>query len=1091
MVEPWRVRDRMKTVSVALVLCLNIGVDPPDVTKPKPCARLEAWLDPNILPADHALDQTVKALQFQYERWQPRARYKTSTDPTMEEIKKLCQTLRRSAKEERVLFHYNGHGVPKPTVNGEIWVFNKGYTQYIPLSVVDLQSWMGSPSIYVFDCSAAGLILKNFLRFSSQRSSGGVGAEGTGASEEILQSSPSSTDCILLAACDEREILPTNPDLPADLFTSCLTTPIKMALRWFAPRALVQKVSNSMLDRIPGKLNDRKTPLGELNWIFTAVTDTIAWNVLPRPLFKRLFRQDLLVASLFRNFLLAERIMWSANCSPVSYPPLPPTHDHHLWQAWDHTMEHCLAQLPGLLATEEEGVERSFRRSPTTSDEAGKSGELPPQDLSYVANPFFEDQMIAFETWLQMGPMERNAPEQLPIVLQVLLSQVHRLRALKLLARFLGAGPWAIDLALSVGIFPYVLKLLASPAEELRQELVFIWGKILSLDRSCEVDLAKENGQAYFVEFLRRGIAPPHYLGMAAFVMGTSPLDRRHEAGQAASICIGHWNHEEPIVRRWVMLCLAQYSAVSFPLYMHLLQEFETRISQMCLEDPASDVRAASIYLLRSGIISLMLRQSDNTESSREVNSCRNLVIRIFRSVLQHDSSVLVRQEVSLALVEVASSVAVDYHSELRAEIHGFFELIEMVSHDVSLPVASPCRRIVEGATDRDRVPEPCAMSAALTTTPDVYARSVSEILHLRWDCLDYSSSQGDCQRETRQYSHPFNSSVWENRVAVKFQGIESDSFRDLDLLPKSVAFLPDKTSILVGCAEGLVYSIGLTSGELVELESFRFPNVSDVVFLEARQGIFGEALLQGTCDGTLKLWQRDDTSDPYEEFSIWHAAGPLVASRQSFSCFSRFSWCEKEDVVYSCGNVPGELRKWDLVAERCAWLSKDIGTTDLICIAGLDSHVSLCGDTTGMVFLIDSRCQFPCVGSQQVGTSPVVALRALRGSHAQWDAQFIGCTEDGEVSVWDVRGTHFERKRTVTLEPVMAFACSADGEYWSIGGKSGNIAIYKDGELSTLLQYHNGFLRTRLGPSAALCWDLQGQFLAAAFHDGIVSVFE
>ena len=39
-------------------------------------------------------------------------------------------------------------------------------------------------------------------------------------------------DCILLAACAANETLPTNPDLPADLFTSCLTTPIKAALRW-------------------------------------------------------------------------------------------------------------------------------------------------------------------------------------------------------------------------------------------------------------------------------------------------------------------------------------------------------------------------------------------------------------------------------------------------------------------------------------------------------------------------------------------------------------------------------------------------------------------------------------------------------------------------------------------------------------------------------------------------------------------------------------------------------------------------------------------------------------------------------------------
>jgi len=105
--------------------------------------------------------------------------------------------------------------------------------------------------------------------------------------------------------------------------------------------------------RIPGQLTDRRTMLGELNWIFTAITDTIAWNTLPRgnrfelykftdakksmiilimkikcsiDLFQRLFRQDLLVASLFRNFLLAERILRSYDCTPVSSPKLPPTY---------------------------------------------------------------------------------------------------------------------------------------------------------------------------------------------------------------------------------------------------------------------------------------------------------------------------------------------------------------------------------------------------------------------------------------------------------------------------------------------------------------------------------------------------------------------------------------------------------------------------------------------------------------------------------------------------------------------------------------------------------------------------------------------
>ena len=42
-------RERMKTVSVALVICLNVGVDPPDVTKTQPCARVECWIDPAAL----------------------------------------------------------------------------------------------------------------------------------------------------------------------------------------------------------------------------------------------------------------------------------------------------------------------------------------------------------------------------------------------------------------------------------------------------------------------------------------------------------------------------------------------------------------------------------------------------------------------------------------------------------------------------------------------------------------------------------------------------------------------------------------------------------------------------------------------------------------------------------------------------------------------------------------------------------------------------------------------------------------------------------------------------------------------------------
>lgn len=58
------------------------------------------------------------------------------------------------------------------------------------------------------------------------------------------------------------------------------SVPISDSLAYFSSH--VSTNADAILSRIPGRLNDRRTPLGELNWIFTAITDTIAWNVLPR-----------------------------------------------------------------------------------------------------------------------------------------------------------------------------------------------------------------------------------------------------------------------------------------------------------------------------------------------------------------------------------------------------------------------------------------------------------------------------------------------------------------------------------------------------------------------------------------------------------------------------------------------------------------------------------------------------------------------------------------------------------------------------------------------------------------------------------------
>lgn len=160
----WRLRDRMKTVGVGLVMALNVGTDPPDIIKPHPCAKLQCWMDPSSVTRQKAKEKIGERLEAQYARWQQQRaarplKYRRALDPTVEDVRALCLWLRRQARHERILLHYNGHGVPRPTANGEIWVFDKNHTEYIPLSVTDLRQWMGKPSIVVLDCSSAGILI--------------------------------------------------------------------------------------------------------------------------------------------------------------------------------------------------------------------------------------------------------------------------------------------------------------------------------------------------------------------------------------------------------------------------------------------------------------------------------------------------------------------------------------------------------------------------------------------------------------------------------------------------------------------------------------------------------------------------------------------------------------------------------------------------------------------------------------------------------------------------------------------------------------------------------------------------------------------
>ncbi|KAJ2902108.1 regulatory associated protein-mTOR [Zalerion maritima] len=584
-VADWRMRDRLKTVSAALAVCLNIGVEPPDQLKTNPGAKLEAWHDPTAPPLKNALETIGKALQQQYTVLAGRTRYKQYLDPSVEETKKFCISLRRNAKDERVLLHYNGHGVPKPTSSGEIWVFNKNYTQYIPVSLYDLQHWLQAPTIFVWDCSEAGNILTNYDRFVEKHEA----EEEEAAARDPTYDKMNFRPYIHLAACQSKENLPTNPQLPADLFTCCLTTPVETALWFFVlQNPLKTDLTPERAKKLPGTPHERRSPLGELNWIFTAITDTIAWTTLPRPLFRQYFRQDLMVAALFRNFLLAQRIMSVYGCHPQSYPTLPDTRQHPLWESWDLAVDMALAQLPMIERKEADGIE-----------------------FEYQPSSFFTEQLTAFDVYLTRGDaMAQKPPDQLPILLQVLLSQQHRVRALILLGRFLDLGPWAVQLALSIGIFPYVLKLLQSTAAELKPVMVFIWTRVLAVDISCQGDLIKDSGYQYFAQILKPTEGLPvvdgdEHKAMCAFIL-SMVCKGPHRGGQTVcnqsevmTSCLLHLrNMDNMLLRQWACLCISQLWEDFPDAKWRGIREGALAALIVLRNDPYCEVRAAMLYAM-------------------------------------------------------------------------------------------------------------------------------------------------------------------------------------------------------------------------------------------------------------------------------------------------------------------------------------------------------------------------------------------------------------------------------------------------------------------------------------------------------------
>jgi hypothetical protein len=700
--QPFRVQH------VVLVLCLNVGVRPPDALQSDDVASYEAWLRPTLLakPPDEASELVAAALQAQIEagvgRGANRLRFKALVDPTADAILRHCQSLRASAAASTtrpastVLLLFNGHGVPAASDNGEVWCFNDDFSQYMPLSLYSLQEVLRAPAVYVFDCPRAGRLLRHYALFCDERERAETAAASASASaaNDADSDAPSLSQLlrdrsVLLAACSADQVLPSNPALPADFFTACLTTPLKTLLFVSPHVASTRVLMNGQFARpsllpahcdVPGDLNDKATPLGFLDWLLTTVCDAIAYEAVPLRRFQQLFREDITLAGLFRNFLVAQRLMGRYNVNPTSYPPLPDLSSHPLWNAFDAALEQV-----------------SLTMAPPSTAAAGAIAlvHTVPPSLPFAAPAFFEEQLCAAELALASTPPRPVALTTLPIVLQALLGAAHRGRALNWLARFFVADPAeATAHCLAIDALPYAAGLLRTRRANLRRALLIVWAHLIRCDTRCAVDLCvAPHGVAFMLDAFSAAALPAE-AATAAFVLAmvTRRRDQQVVAPRLAIDAVPLMQAPAtPALRLWSALLVGELACARFevppPVHRALLERLHG--------DECADVRAAAAYAL-SGVL-----------TTAPLDEAMSLVVAM--SGVASDASQLVRAEVLHALVRFIANLqggvlaAESVHECLLA----VFELLERDPFVQIAQDAAAARRLLQARERSSSTPPP------------------------------------------------------------------------------------------------------------------------------------------------------------------------------------------------------------------------------------------------------------------------------------------------------------------------------------------------------------------------------------------------
>ena len=322
--EPVKFPPLTYTTQGIVAMCIPNLLQPPHL---RGTNSIYCWSKTSTESTSNPQQEIAKAIVTQYQHCMPKMALAARVNPTINDFKNSLSKLKHATPETRTLFHYAAHGAPDVS-SQYIMLHSQDKLSFDHFPIESVLAATDTCSVHIIDCDNAGALMSAYNSYISDKKDSGK-----------------STDLFAFFSCGQREKLPRSPGLPHDIFTSCMTTPARIALFWHSRHYYCFK--NGPLRPLAPDFfqNAPSGVLEDIGLILHRLVEAMAFEVFDPQLFMRVFRSDPSIAHLAANFFLATRILSFFGVQPLSIPEMPDLRNHQLWHTFDLRLDVALQQL--------------------------------------------------------------------------------------------------------------------------------------------------------------------------------------------------------------------------------------------------------------------------------------------------------------------------------------------------------------------------------------------------------------------------------------------------------------------------------------------------------------------------------------------------------------------------------------------------------------------------------------------------------------------------------------------------------------------------------------------------------------------------